>query len=323
MRIKQAIWIEKYRPKILSDVVGQDAVVSRLKSYVETGNMPHLLFTGKPGVGKTASAVSLTREMFGETWRENFIELNASDERGIDVVRHKIKNFSRIAPMGDAEFKIIFLDEADALTSDAQSALRRTMEQYSSNCRFILSCNYSSKIIEPIQSRCAVYRFGPISMDAVEDRILHIAQVEGLNISEDGVKALKYVSQGDMRKAINAMQSASMIGEVIDESTIYQITATARPEEISDLIMTAYRGDFYKAREKLDMFLTDHGLSGEDIVGQMYRAMFDQESIPDKEKVALMDVMGEIDFRISEGANEHIQLVALLAHFTQEGSKHI
>jgi len=160
-------------------------------------------------------------------------------------------------------------------------------------------------------------------MDAVEDRILHIAQLEGLNISKDGVEALKYVSQGDMRKAINAMQSASMIGTVIDESTIYQITATARPEEISALIMAAYRGDFNKAREKLDMFLTDHGLSGEDIIGQMYRAMFDQESIPDKEKVALMDIMGEIDFRISEGANEHIQLVALLAHFTQEGSKHI
>lgn len=322
MHIKQTIWIEKYRPKTLSDVVGQEAVVSRLKSYVETGNMPHLLFTGKPGVGKTASAVSMAREMFGETWRDNFIELNASDERGIDVVRHKIKNFSRISPMGDADFKIIFLDEADALTSDAQSALRRTMEQYSSNCRFILSCNYSSKIIEPIQSRCAVYRFGPISMDAVEGRIHHIAKLEGLNISKDGVEALKYVSQGDMRKAINAMQSASMLAQVIDESTIYQITATARPEEISDLIMTAYRGDFNKAREKLDMFLTEHGLSGEDIIGQTYRAMFDQESIPDKEKVALMDVMGEIDFRISEGANEHIQLVAMLAHFVQEGSKH-
>ena len=163
MSIKEEIWIEKYRPEKLDDIVGQDEIIRRLKSYVKTRNLPHLLFSGPPGVGKTAASISIVKEIFGDTWRNNFIELNASDERGIDIIRHKVKDFARMAPLGEADFKVIFLDEADALTNDAQSALRRTMERYSATTRFILSCNYSSKIIEPIQSRCAVYRFKPLS----------------------------------------------------------------------------------------------------------------------------------------------------------------
>ena len=147
------IWIEKYRPATLNDVVGQREIVERLKNYVGAQSLPHLLFTGTAGIGKTTSAVALAREFFGDDWQVNFRELNASDERGIDVVRNQIKQFARTAPMGKATFKILFLDEADALTNDAQSALRRTMENYAQTCRFILSCNYSSKIIDPIPIR--------------------------------------------------------------------------------------------------------------------------------------------------------------------------
>ncbi|MDP2767715.1 MAG: replication factor C small subunit [Candidatus Methanoperedens sp.] len=312
--LKEEIWIEKYRPKRLDDVVGQTEVLKRLKSYVRSRNLPHLLLSGPPGVGKTASAVCIARELFEEAWTNNFTELNASDERGIDVVRNKIKNFARTAPLGEAEFKIIFLDEADALTSDAQSALRRTMEKYTATCRFILSCNYSSKIIEPIQSRCAVYRFKPIGSAAVEERIRHIARAEGVNLTDDGMDAVKYVASGDMRRAINALQAAAMLDKTVNMDAIYKTTATAKPEEVVELIKLGLEGNFMKARAKLDYLLIEQGLSGEDIIGQIYRAMFDM-TIPDKLKVDLIDRIGEIDFRMAEGANERIQLEALIAHF--------
>lgn len=299
-------------------MVGQVEVIKRLQSYVESGNLPHLLFSGPPGVGKTASAIAIAKDLFGESWTNNFTELNASDERGIDVVRNKIKNFARTAPLGDADFKIIFLDEADALTSDAQSALRRTMEKYTSNCRFILSCNYSSKIIDPIQSRCAVYRFSPISHEALKQRIAQIAQKEGLEVTDEGMDAAIYVSQGDMRKAINALQAAGLLEKKIGMESIYQITATARPEEIGELIDLALQGDFMGARTKLDNLLINQGLSGEDVIVQIHRTMFDK-SIPDLLKVKLMDRIGEIDFRLTEGANERIQLEALLAYFVLAG----
>ncbi len=246
--------------------------------------------------------------------------LHNSDERGIDVVRHKIKEFARTAPIGGAPFKIIFLDEADALTADAQAALRRTMEMYSKTCRFILSCNYVSRIIEPIQSRCAVFKFKPVPPEAMKKRLLEIAEKEGIKITEDGLEALIYIANGDFRKAINALQGAAAFGEVIDAEAIYQITATARPEEVKKLLETALDGKFMEARQMLDRMMVEYGMSGEDVVSQLFREIISSK-IDEKTKVVLIDKLGEIDFRLTEGAHDRIQLDAYLAFLATLGKK--
>ncbi len=307
-------WTEKYRPKKLDEIIGRDYIVARLKSYVQSRSMPHLLFAGPAGVGKTTSAICLARELFGEYWTQNFQETNASDERGIDVVRNKIKDFARTKAMG-GDFKIIFLDEADALTPDAQNALRRTMELFARTCRFILSCNYSSKIIEPIQSRCAVFRFGPLSEDAIKKMIEKIAENEELNLTETGKKAIIYVSEGDMRKAINILQAAAFLEKDIDEELVYQVAAKAKPAEIKEMMHLALKGEFLKARNKLDTLLLKYGLSGEDILRQMHREVFSLD-IDEEKKVKIIDMIGDHDFRLVEGSNERIQIEALIAKMT-------
>src|SRR6056297_1977796 len=308
---RQEIWVEKYRPERLEDVVGHPDITERLQSYVDRDDLPHLLFAGPAGTGKTASAVSIAKEIYEDDWQDNFLELNASDERGIDVVRDRIKDFAR-ASFGGHDYRVIFLDEADALTDDAQSALRRTMEQFSNNTRFILSCNYSSKIIDPIQSRCAVFRFAQIGDDAVAAHLRHIAEQEDLEYTEDGIDALVYAADGDMRRAINALQAASATGEVVDEETVYAITATARPEEIEEMVTEALSGDFTAARATLDDLLRNRGLAGGDIVDQIHRSIWNFD-VEEAAAVRLLDRLGEADYRIAEGANERVQLEALLA----------
>jgi len=310
--MKQEIWVEKFRPENLDDVVGQDPITNRLKSYVKTGNLPHLLFAGPPGVGKTASAVAISKELFGEDWSENFRELNASDERGIDVVRSKIKNFARSSSISGADYKIIFLDEADSLTSDAQSALRRTMEKFSDNCRFILSANYSSKIIEPIQSRCAVFRFSRISEDDIKKRILKISNEEDLKIVEDALEAIAYTADGDMRNAINTLQSAAALDRTITKEDIYRITSMVSPENIRKLINSAIGGDFIASRDILDTLINSKGLAGEDIIKQMHKETINM-NIPNEDKIEIIESLGDVEYRILEGADERIQIESILA----------
>jgi len=520
---REEVWIEKYRPQRLEDIVGQDTITERLQSYVDRNDISHMLFSGPAGIGKTSASVAIARELYGDDWEENFLELNASDERGIDVVRDRIKSFARTS-FGGYDYRIIFLDEADALcvppgtevvtgypsspevkkietvadegepmpsvdfgtneiqsdrgtlvdsgvadffeleladgravlaslthpffvvdeedtlverelqelrpgdeiadfkedvgvsrcevcgdwtagrfcsiactdeghsremqgegnpmrrtewsdgrrrkdgfepglvfdggartvhtvevssieyshrgkaynismrdtpnfmlangilthnTSDAQSALRRTMEQFSNNVRFILSCNYSSQIIDPIQSRCAVFRFSPLSDEAVAEEMRSIAEAEGIEVTDEGMDALVYAADGDMRKAINALQAASVTGEIVDEEAVYAITSTARPEEIREMVEQALSGDFTASRSTLDRLLTDEGIAGGDVIDQLHRAVWEFD-LEEEAAVRLLDRIGETEYRITRGANERIQLEALLASLALE-----
>lgn len=313
-------WIEKYRPKTLGDVVGHKDIIERFQAYVKNKNLPHMLLCGPPGTGKTSSILALARELFGDAFSQSFLELNASDARGIDVVRGRIKDFARTLALSDTPFKIILLDEADSLTSDAQQALRRTMEQYSKNTRFALSANYASRIIEPIQSRCAVYRFTRLQDAEIRGLAENVARAEGLKLDADALDAIVYVADGDARKAVNCLQGASTLSKHVKEDDVFSVASRARPKEIAEMVALAIKGDFTGARKALQDVMIKYGLSGEDVIQQIYREVTGL-AIPDEKKVLLVDRIGEYAFRLSEGANERIQLEALLAQLVLLGRK--
>jgi replication factor C small subunit len=316
-----AMWTEKYRPKTLDELKGHDDIILRLKGFVERRNLPHLLLAGPPGTGKTTALLALANDLFGSNnVARNLLEMNASDDRGIDAVRTKVKEFARTASYGGVPFKIICLDEADSLTSAAQHALRRTMERYVKTSRFALICNYSSKIIEPIQSRCAIFRFKPLDEKSMKEFLIHICDNESLAYDKEGIETVLYIAEGDLRKAINILQSTAASGKSIERVTVLQTVGHADPERIKEMLQHALKGDFNKSREILQHLILEYGLSGTDVTYQIYREI-PSLSLPDLQKLGITEFLAEVDFRISEGASSNIQLSAFLAKLVKDGNK--
>jgi len=314
------LWIEKYRPKKLDEIVGQPVAVERLKSYVQQKNIPHLLFAGPSGTGKTTTAIALARELFGEEWKENFLELNASDDRGIRMVRETIKDYSRILPSNPIGFKILFLDEADYMTDEAQAALRRTMENFTKTTRFILSCNYSSKIIEPIQSRTAIFRFKAIPNDAIVSTLENILKSEEKEYEKGSLNVIAEMSYGDMRKAINILQVAATYSPMITVNSIYEAAGTVHKDWAVQVLTLALKGDISKSKAMLEDAIIKQGISGQDVVEQFHRVVYDLP-VSDQLKADILFALGDIDFRISEGAREIIQLESFIGYLYGKSTK--
>ena len=314
---EQLMWVEKYRPVKLSEVVNQSVVVSRLEAIVaKPSEMPHLLFAGPPGTGKTSVALCLAREILKEYWKDYTLELNASNERGIETVRMRIKNFASYSDRREnIPFRIVLLDESDAMTNDAQTAMRRIMEESSKTTRFILTANYSSNIIEPIQSRCAIFSFHRLSKEDVVKYLESVCKKESVRHEKDALSLIFESTEGDMRHALNMLQAASTLGEITSES-VSRVTGISGKSKVAGVIETALGGDFAGARYKMIELLQVSGMSEHDFIKFANEALSKSDFASSIEAI---QATAEADYRLMVGSNPDIQLSAYLAQLAKIG----
>jgi len=308
------MWVEKYRPTKLSEIINQTEIIGSLKALIkDPTDMPHLLFSGSAGVGKTTTALCLSRQILGEYAKDCTLDLNASDERGIGMVREKVKKFSRFAGMVDVPFKIIILDEADEMTSDAQTALRRIIEDAAKICRFILIANNVSKIIQPIQSRCAAFKFTSISEEDIITRLEEIAKNEKIKTDKKGLKAIYEYTEGDLRHAINLMQATASLGG-ITEKNVKVSAGLTKTSDVDEVLKIALSGKVPEAREKMIELIKVYGMSESDFLKYLNSAVFKSKH----DKLSdILQVIAKYDYRILVGANSEIQLSAMLAELAK------
>ncbi|CAJ1059646.1 replication factor C subunit 4 [Xyrichtys novacula] len=328
-RAKAVPWVEKYRPKCVDEVAFQEEVVAVLKKSLEGADLPNLLFYGPPGTGKTSTILAAARELFGpELYRQRVLELNASDERGIQVVREKVKNFAQLTVAGSRPdgkpcppFKIIILDEADSMTAPAQAALRRTMEKESRTTRFCLICNYISRIIEPLTSRCSKFRFKPLASQIHKKRLLEICEKENLKYTKESIAALVRVSEGDLRKAITFLQSAARLSveKEITESCVIEIAGVIPPKMIDSLLQICFKGTFEKM-EATVRNMVDKGYAATQILSQLHESIIESD-LTDKQKSAITVKMAVVAKCLSDGADEYLQMLSLFSVIMQETSQ--
>jgi replication factor C subunit 2/4 len=309
--------VEKYRPTRIRDIVGNVEAVRRLQVIAEEGNVPNMILSGPPGTGKTTSVLALARELLGEHFKGAVLELNASDDRGIDVVRNKIKMFAqRRVTLPPGRHKLVILDEADSMTSGAQQALRRTMEVHSSTTRFALACNQSSKVIEPIQSRCAIVRFGRLADEEVLRRLSVVAAAEGVATTPDGLEALVFTADGDMRQALNNLQATANGFGLVDGAAVFRVCDQPHPALVAAIVQRCTEARIDEAHAGLAQ-LCDLGYSASDIITTLFRVVRNYAQLHEFVKLEYIKEIGFCHMRVADGVDSRLQLAGLVAALCQ------
>uniref|UniRef100_A0A1A8BXW2 Activator 1 subunit 5 n=1 Tax=Nothobranchius kadleci TaxID=1051664 RepID=A0A1A8BXW2_NOTKA len=308
-------WVEKYRPQTLDDLISHKDILSTLQRFISEDRLPHLLFYGPPGTGKTSTILACARQLYKDKeFNSMVLELNASDDRGIDVVRGPILSFASTRTIFKKGFKLVILDEADAMTQDAQNALRRVIEKFTENTRFCLICNYLSKIIPALQSRCTRFRFGPLSPDQMVPRLEHVIQQENVEVTPDGMKAVVTLSSGDMRRSLNILQSTSMAYGKVTEDTVYTCTGQPLRSDIANILDWCLNKDFNSAYSQILQLKTLKGLALHDILTEVH-LLVHRVDFPPAIRITLLTKLADIEHRLASGTNEKIQLSSMVAAF--------